>query len=307
MQTAYISHPACLLHDMGQGHPECPARIKAIEDQLIASGLFPLLQHHDAPSATREHLMRVHSETYIDAIEATAPAEGLAMIDPDTWMNPHTWDAALHAAGALVLATDLVMQGQAENAFCNVRPPGHHATRDRAMGFCFFNNLAVGVAHALEHHGLQRVAVVDFDVHHGNGTEAIFLDDPRVLLCSSFQHPFYPYSGAHTVSDHILPAPLPAHTDGAGFRAAVSEKFLSALNAFKPQMIFISAGFDGHAADDLAELRLTTADYGWVTDMACGVAARHANHRVVSTLEGGYELSALAASVATHIDRLMAD
>jgi acetoin utilization deacetylase AcuC-like enzyme len=306
MQTAYISHPACLLHDMGRGHPECPARIKAIEDQLIASGIHPFLQHHEAPRATREQLARVHSAAYIDAIEAARPAGGLAMLDPDTWMNPHTWEAALRAAGALVLATDLVIQGKAENAFCNVRPPGHHATRHQAMGFCFFNNVAVGVAHALEQHGLERVAIVDFDVHHGNGTEDIFGNNPRVMLCSSFQHPYYPYSGVDTVSEHIIPAPLPAYTDGAGFRAAVTEKFLPALNRFQPQMIFVSAGFDAHREDELASLKLVEADYAWVTQEIKKVAATHASGRIVSTLEGGYALGALGRSATAHI-RVLCD
>jgi acetoin utilization deacetylase AcuC-like enzyme len=306
MLTAFITHPACLLHDMGSGHPECAARLQAIEDHLIATGIYSLLKHLEAPRATREQLARVHSEAYIDAIEATAPAEGLAMLDPDTWMNPHTWEAALRAAGALVLATDMVMQGQVENAFCNVRPPGHHATRNQAMGFCFFNNVAVGVAHALEHHGLERVAIFDFDVHHGNGTEDIFRDDPRVMLCSSFQHPYYPHCGADTVSDHIIPAPLPAYTDGAGFRAAVTEKFLPALNRFKPQMIFVSAGFDAHRDEDMASLKLMEADYTWVTQQIKKLAAAYAGGRIVSTLEGGYELHALGRSAAAHI-RVLGD
>jgi acetoin utilization deacetylase AcuC-like enzyme len=301
MTTAFISHPACLLHDMGYGHPERPARLKAIEEQLIADGLYEFLQHHEAPRVTREQLARVHSEAYIDAIEASQPADGLAMLDPDTWMNPHTWEAALRAAGALVLATDLVMQGRADNAFCSVRPPGHHATRHQAMGFCFFNNVAVGVAHALEHHRLKRLAIFDFDVHHGNGTEDIFRDDPRVMLCSSFQHPYYPYSGADTVSDHIIPLPLPPYTDGAAYRAAVSEKFLPALERFKPQMIFVSAGFDAHRDDGLASLRLVEDDYAWVTREIKKLAAAHAGGRIVSTLEGGYELQALGRSAAAHI------
>ena len=301
MQTAYISHPACLLHDMGRGHPECPARIRAIEDQLIASQILPLLQHHDAPRATREQLERVHSAAYLNEIEAAAPGEGLAMLDPDTWMNPHSREAALRAAGALVLATDLVMSGRAENAFCNVRPPGHHASRDRSMGFCIFNNVAVGAAHALEQHKLARVAIVDFDVHHGNGTEEIFRDDPRVMLCSSFQHPFYPHCGADTVSDHIIPAPLPAYTDGAGFRAAVTEKFLPALARFKPQMVFVSAGFDAHREDDMASLKLVEADYAWITREIKKVAAAHGDNRIVSTLEGGYELHALGRSAMAHV------
>ena len=306
MQTAYITHPACLLHDMGRGHPECPARIKAIEDQLIASQIFGFLQQHEAPRATREQLLRVHSAAYIAEIEASTPSEGLAMLDPDTWMNPHSWEAALRAAGALVLATDLVMQQGVENAFCNVRPPGHHATRDQSMGFCIFNNVAVGVAHALEHHGLERVAVVDFDVHHGNGTEAIFRDDPRVMLCSSFQHPFYPHSGADTVSSHIIPLPLPAYTDGAAYRAAFTEKFLPALNGFKPQMIFVCAGFDAHREDDMASLKLVEADYAWITQEVKKIAAQYAGRRIVSTLEGGYELHALGRSATAHI-RVLCD
>ncbi len=304
MTTAYISHSACLLHDMGRGHPECPARLKAIEEQLVADGIFPLLQHHDAPRATRGQLESVHGAAYVDAIEAASPAEGLVMLDPDTWMCPHTWEAALRAAGAVVLATDLVMQGRAENAFCNVRPPGHHATRSQAMGFCLFNNVAVGVAHALGHHGLERVAIVDFDVHHGNGTEDIFRDDPRVMLCSSFQHPFYPYSGADTVSDHIIPAPLPAYTDGTGFRAAVTQKFLPALNRFKPQMIFASAGFDAHREDGMASLGLVEDDYAWITREIRKLADVHAGRRVVSTLEGGYDLPALGRSAAAHVKAL---
>jgi acetoin utilization deacetylase AcuC-like enzyme len=193
------------------------------------------------------------------------------------------------------------MAGKVENAFCNVRPPGHHATRSHAMGFCFFNNVAVGAAHALEHHGLERVAIVDFDVHHGNGTENIFHADPRVMLCSSFQHPYYPYSGAESGNAHIIPAPLPAYSDGTVFRAAVTEKFLPALDAFKPQMIFVSAGFDAHRDDDMASLKLVEADYTWVTQEIKKVAATHARRRIVSTLEGGYELHALGRSVAAHV------
>jgi acetoin utilization deacetylase AcuC-like enzyme len=222
-------------------------------------------------------------------------------------MCPDTFEAALRAAGANVLATDLVIGGQVRRAFCNVRPPGHHAERAQAMGFCFFNNVAVGAAHALDHHGLDRVAILDFDVHLGNGTEDIFRGDRRVLICSSFQYPLYPGNNPGSVPGHIVNCPLPPGTGSEGFRKAVTEHWLPELEAFRPQMLFISAGFDAHAADDMAELRFTTADYAWVTDLACGVAARHCHNRVVSTLEGGYELAALAASAATHIDRLMAD
>jgi len=306
MPTAYISHPACLRHEMGPDHPECPARLKAIEDQLIASGIFPFLHHHEAPHATREQLARVHSTACLVAIDDAAPEEGLVRIDPDTWMNPHTREAALRAAGALVLATDLVFKGVAENAFCNVRPPGHHATRDQSMGFCFFNNVAVGVAHALEYHGLERVAVIDFDVHHGNGTEDIFRDDPRVMLCSSFQDRLYPDSGAGRASDHILLLPLPAHTGGPAFRAAVSEHFTPALNRFRPQMIFVSAGFDSHREDEMADLELVEDDYTWITREIKQVAAAHAEGRLVSALEGGYQLHALGRSATAHI-RVLCD
>lgn len=301
MQTAYISHPDCLLHEMGPYHPESPARLKAVEDQLIASGLFPLLQLHDAPLVTRQQIERVHSPAYVAEIFARSPAHGMVYLDPDTAMNPYTLTAALRAAGAAVLATDLVMAGEVENAFCNIRPPGHHAESARAMGFCIFNNIAVGVAHALEHHALSRVAIADFDVHHGNGTEEIFRDDPRVMLCSTFQHPFYPHCGADTVSDHIINVPLPAGTSGADFREAVKQRWLPALERFKPEMVFFSAGFDAHRDDGMAGLLLVEADYQWVTGQVKAVAEQYAQGRIVSVLEGGYELSALGRSAAAHV------
>ncbi len=306
MSTAFIRHRDCLRHDMGAHHPECADRLHAIEDQLIASGLIGYLQEHQAPLADRDHLARVHSDDYIDQIWASVPQNGLVHLDPDTAMNPHTLDAALRAAGAGVLATDLVVQGEAPNAFCCVRPPGHHAERERAMGFCFFNNVAVAAAHALEHHGLERVAVVDFDVHHGNGTEDIFRNDRRVLMVSTFQHPFYPYSGIEGRSDRMVNIPLPAYSDGARFRAAVESWWLPALDAFAPQMLFISAGFDAHREDDMASLALTEADYAWVTEQIKSVAERHAHGRIVSLLEGGYALSALGRSVVAHL-RTLAD
>jgi acetoin utilization deacetylase AcuC-like enzyme len=286
---------------MGHDHPESPARLRAIEDQLIASGIFPFLQHHEAPLATREQVLRVHSQAHFNAMASTSPAEDLVAIDPDTWMNPYTLQAALRAAGAVVLGTDLVMQGKVENAFCNVRPPGHHATRSEAMGFCFFNNVTVGAAHALAQHGLERVAIADFDAHHGNGSEDIFKDDARVLLCSTFQHPLYPFCGADSSSDHVVNVPLPAYADGTGFRAAVAENWLPALLAFEPEMIFISAGFDAHREDDMANLKLVEADYAWVTRELKLVAARHARKRIVSVLEGGYALHALGRNATAHI------
>lgn len=304
MQTAYISHPDCLKHDMGTGHPESPARLRAIEEQLNAAGLMQKLQRHDAPLATTEQLVRVHDPRYIEAIHAAAPKQGLIYLDPDTAMNPFSWQAALRAAGAAVLAVDLVMKGKAENAFCAVRPPGHHAESAHAMGFCIFNNVAVGVAHALAQHGLQRVAIADFDVHHGNGTEQIFHDDPRVMLCSTFQHPYYPYRGADSGNEHIINVPLPAGTDGEAFRAAVVKHWLPALERFQPEMIFFSAGFDAHRDDFLAQLNLAEDDYAWVTQQVKTIADKSAKGRVVSLLEGGYELHALGSSALAHIRTL---
>ena len=286
---------------MGPHHPESPARLTAIDDQLIASRLMPHLLHHEAPRATKEQLARVHARAYIERIEALSPKTGLAHLDPDTAMNPHTLEAALRAAGAAVLGTELVIDGQASTAFCSVRPPGHHAESARAMGFCIFNNVAVGVAHALERYGLERVAIADFDVHHGNGTEEIFRNDPRVMLCSTFQHPFYPFKGADSGSERMINVPLPAGTAGEEYRAAVTAHWLPALARFRPEMVFVSAGFDGHRDDDMAMLRLTEADYAWVTEQIKAVADEHAQGRVVSLLEGGYELHALGRSVAAHV------
>ena len=304
MATAFITHRDCLLHDMGAHHPECPARLSAIQDQLIASGLINHVQQNEAPKATREQLERVHMPGYLDAIEEASPHNGMVYLDPDTAMNPHTLDAALRAAGAGVMATDKVISGEAENAFCAVRPPGHHAERDRAMGFCVINSVAVAAAHALEHHGLERVAIVDFDVHHGNGTEEIFRDDARVLMVSTFQHPFYPYSGTEGRSDRMVNIPLAAYSGGKEFRAAVETYWLPALEAFKPQMLFISAGFDAHREDDLAMLNFVEADYTWVTEKLVAVANKYAGGRIVSLLEGGYSLSALGRSAAVHVKTL---
>jgi acetoin utilization deacetylase AcuC-like enzyme len=304
LTTLFITHRDCRLHDMGAHHPECPARLAAIEDQLIASGLMNHLDHAEAPKASAEQLERVHDAGYLDAIEDAAPSEGWVQLDPDTAMNPHTLDAALRAAGAGVLAVDRVMAGAAENAFCAVRPPGHHALRGRAMGFCVINNIAVAAAHALDHHGLERVAIVDFDVHHGNGTEEIFTGDERVLMVSTFQHPFYPYSGAEGRSQRMVNIPLAAYSDGKAFRAAVEQHWLPALAAFKPQMLLISAGFDAHREDDLAMLQLVEADYAWVTEKLMTVARQHCQGRIVAMLEGGYALSALGRSVAVHLKAL---
>lgn len=301
MHTAYITHPACLKHDMGAGHPECPARIHAIKDQLTASGLLDFLSQHEAPKASNDELARVHAVEYIEWIFSQSPHSGLVYLDGDTAMNPYTLDAALHAAGAVIKGVDLVMSGLVQNAFCNIRPPGHHAGRSSASGFCIFNNVAVAAAHALEHHGLQRVAIADFDVHHGNGTEDIFHDDPRVMLCSTFRHPYYPYCGADSGNDHIINVPLAAGSTGAEFRSAVTEQWLPALERFQPQLLLISAGFDAHWEDDMGGMALREADYLWVTETLKDIAKRHANGRIVSALEGGYALRALGRSVMTHI------
>ena len=305
MPIAYITHPSSLLHDMGPYHPECPDRLHAINDRLIAAGLDIYLRHYTAPAATHEQLARVHGEGYIATLEAESPASGLHFIDPDTAMNPHSLAAARHAAGAAVLATDLVVRGEVRGAFCAVRPPGHHAERNRAMGFCLFNNVAVGAAHALAAHGMQRVAIVDFDVHHGNGTEDIFTDDPRVLMVSTFQHPLYPYSGTENEAPHMVNIPLAAGSGSAAFRDVVREHWLPALERHQPDIIYVSAGFDAHREDPLAGLKLTEADYAWVTREIVAVAGKHGNGRIVSTLEGGYALSALGRSAAEHVRELL--
>ncbi|MEW6677985.1 MAG: histone deacetylase family protein [Pseudomonadota bacterium] len=304
MNTAYITHAACLRHDMGAWHPESPARLTAIEDHLHAARLYDYLVHRHAPKAGREALERVHDPDYVATIHAASPQTGLVHLDGDTAMNPHSLEAALHAAGGAIHGVDLVMLGEVANAFVACRPPGHHATRNQAMGFCIFNNVAVAAAHALACHGLERVAIVDFDVHHGNGTEAIFSADPRVMLCSSFQHPFYPFSGAGSGNAHIINVPLPAGTTGEQYRTAFEARMLPPLMAFKPQLVLVSAGFDSHREDDMAQFGLVEADYVWVTEQIMAVADASAQGRIVSVLEGGYELSALARSVAAHVRTL---
>ena len=305
MTTAYISHPACKLHDMGAGHPESPQRLSAIKDRLIAASIDGLMQHHEAPLATREMLLRVHRESYVDEIEAKAPRAGSIQLDPDTSMNPHSLEAAQRAAGAVVMGVDLVMKGKVKNAFCAVRPPGHHALSSRSMGFCIFNNVAVAAAHARAVHGIKRVAILDFDVHHGNGTEEIFANEPNVMLCSTFQHPYYPYQGADTVSDHIINTPIAANSGGKEFREAVMRDWIPNVKRFRPDLILISAGFDAHKDDPLAYLKLTEDDYRWVTAEIMKLADEFSKGRIVSALEGGYNLDALGRSVTEHIRVLM--
>lgn len=314
-KTGFFTHPSCRKHEMGAGHPECPQRLDAIHDWLLATGVLDALEQLQAPSAPLADLELAHSRMHIaslrgltdglrDEMKAGGPSH--VQIDPDTSLNVHTWDAALHAAGAALAATDAVMAGELANAFCAVRPPGHHACREKAMGFCFFNNVAVAARYALERHGLDRVAIIDFDVHHGNGTEDIVAGDARILMVSFFQHPFYPYRGAHSNAPNLLNVPLPAYSKGDAVRAVVERDWLPRLEAFAPQMVFISAGFDAHRDDELGQMALVESDYAWITQRIKGVAQRHANGRIVSCLEGGYQLDALARSVEAHV-RVLAD
>ncbi len=301
MATAFITHADCAKHDMGPYHPESPARVKSVDEYVRAAGLLDKLTLVEAPLATDEQLARAHPESYIETIRDAAPQTGMVQLDPDTAMNPYSLNAALRAAGSGILGIDMVMAGEVRNAFCNVRPCGHHATRDRSMGFCIFNNIAVAAYHATEVHKLDRVAIVDFDVHHGNGTEDIVSDDDRIFMCGTFQHPFYPYSGTDHPARNMCNVPLPAGTGSDGFRKASEEIWLPALEKFEPELILISAGFDAHGDDPLAQLRLTDDDYAWVTEKLMGVAERHSEGRIVSVLEGGYSIQALGRSVVRHV------
>lgn len=306
--TAFVSHPACFGHNMGEGHPENPARLTAIRDQLMAAQLFDFLQEVEAEEVSDVQLARVHPPRYIQYLESVSPHTGTFRVDSDTAMNSGTLTAARYSAGAVVKAVDLVMKGKAPNAFCAVRPPGHHAESEKAMGFCFINNVAVGVMHAVAEYHLERVLIVDFDVHHGNGTDEIFKDDERVMLLSMFQHPFFPYSGDRSLGSnpHIINTPLKAGTRGAEFRKMVEEIWLPKIQSFAPQLIFISAGFDAHLEDDMGGLGLVEADYAWVTGHLLQHAQLFCQGKLVSVLEGGYDLSSLARSVAAHIKVLAA-
>jgi len=307
MKTAYITHPDCLKHEMTQGHPEEPARLLAIQDQLQSQQLWDFLEHFEPNDASQESLLRAHTQRHIDHLFKNAPQAGqpLFHVDPDTFMNEQTLNAALKSAGAGIMAVNLIMEKKVDNAFCAVRPPGHHAEHDKGMGFCFFNNIAVAAAHVLEKYKLERVAIVDFDVHHGNGTEDIFENDPRVLVCSTYEHPLYPYSGRATIPGRLINCPLKSGSAGPEFRMAVQKEWLPELEAFKPQFIFISAGFDAHWQDDMAQLQLNESDYQWVTRKMVQIAEKYSEGRIVSMLEGGYVLDALGRSAEQHIRVLM--
>jgi acetoin utilization deacetylase AcuC-like enzyme len=311
MIATLISHPSCHQHKMPAGHPECADRLDAINNQLMANGIDGLLYYRDALAATDEQLLRVHTREHLQKITAAAPGDDIKACGDDIYLSPNTLIAARHAAGAGVMGVDMIMAGKTDAVFCNVRPPGHHAEHARAMGFCIFNNVAVAAAHAMAAHGLERVAIVDFDVHHGNGTQDIFFSDERVLFCSSFQYPFYPDTNIDDVPAHIINTPLPATCRGKEFREAITAQWLPALINFKPQMIFISAGFDAYIDDDMSSISLVEQDYGWVTqalrqimDESQSYAAEERCHGIVSVLEGGYDLLGLGRCAVAHIKAL---
>ena len=305
MSTALIFHDECSDHEISPGHPECPQRLDAIHHQLQKQGIYDYLQHREAPLATREQLMLAHPQSYIDHIHRQAPESGSIALDADTAMNRYSLHASLRAAGAGAMAVDMVCKGEVKNAFCLTRPPGHHAERTQAMGFCFFGNIAIAARHALKTYGLDRVAILDFDVHHGNGTEDIVDGDPGILFCSSFQHPFYPGNYRENVTDQRVNVPLKSGSNSADFRQAITQHWFPAIEEFEPQMIFVSAGFDAHAEDPLANICLLDDDYVWITKQIMSIADRHSEGRIVSMLEGGYALPALGRCATAHIRGLM--
>ena len=306
METLYITHPACHLHEMGVWHPESPNRLDAVSKQLLASDLASHLHSHQARAASREDILRVHTSQHLEYLHEKAPTQGYFSIDADTIMNAHTLEAAYHAAGAGLDAVDALMAGQMRQAFCSVRPPGHHASSDRAMGFCFFNNVAIAVAYALEKYPLQRVLIVDFDVHHGNGTEDIFAHDERVLMCGFFQHPYFPGSFHQPQAKNMLNIPMEAHTQADRILERFEKLCLPRIVAFEPELVFFSAGFDAHSDDEMGQLGLVEADFSALTRMVMQATAKSAQGRVISLLEGGYELLSLGRSVEAHIRAMSA-
>lgn len=304
MSVAIISHPQCIEHDLGPYHPEQPSRLNVVNDQLISSGLGYVCPQYNSDKITREHLLKVHDSEYIDSLYANAPTTGSYNIDGDTQMMKETLGAAEHAAGAGVMAIDLLMEKKHRAAFCPVRPPGHHAEKSRAMGFCFFNNVAIAAMYAIDKYNLKRIAIIDFDVHHGNGTQDIFEGKAEVLFCSSFEHPLYPFSGEGKTADNVMNIPLPASTKSQEYRAAVS-KWFAAIDDFSPELIIISAGFDGHIADDMSSHALVDPDYHWLTAELVTLADQHCEGRILSMLEGGYAIHALGRTVIAHLKALL--
>jgi acetoin utilization deacetylase AcuC-like enzyme len=306
MTTLLLTHPACLLHDTGYGHPERADRLRAIDDAL-SSPVFKTLKRAEAPRAELAAIERLHPKTYIERVRASIPAQGYNFLDPDTVVSPASFEAALRAAGACIYAVDQVATGKADNAFCAVRPPGHHAEPSRAMGFCLFNNVAIAALHARAAHGAKRVAVIDFDVHHGNGTQVAFWSDPGLFYGSTHQMPLFPGTGALNERGvgNIFNAPLNPGADGEDFRSAYEARILPALDAFAPDFLLVSAGFDAHIRDPLAQLELLEPDFAWVTERLLEAAEKHCGGKLVSTLEGGYDLDALANSTAVHVQTLM--
>ncbi|WMS88453.1 histone deacetylase family protein [Pleionea litopenaei] len=300
-----INSDKCRLHEMGEHHPERPARLDAISDQLIASGLEYSLTFLEAEPIDKQLLSLAHKSNYIDSLFSLSPKQGYAQVDPDTSMNKHSLEAALIAAGAGIQGIDLLMTDKERKVFCAVRPPGHHAEADRAMGFCFFNNIALAAKYALEKYSLNRVAILDFDVHHGNGTENIVSGDHRVLFCSIFQHPFYPYTSLDNTSSNVINVPLSAGAKGMEFREKIWEHWFPSLEAFQPELVLVSAGFDGHLEDEMAQWCLVEDDYFWVSQKIRDLAEKHCSGRVLSMLEGGYALSALGRSVVAHLKGLL--
>ncbi|MBI1238970.1 MAG: histone deacetylase family protein [Alphaproteobacteria bacterium] len=307
MTTGLFSSSACLYHEPPLGHPESPDRLRAVLHALEGEA-FQFLQRFDAPPAAREDLERLHGAAYVDAILAAVPQEGHAHIDADTVLSPGSREAALRAAGAVTAAVDAVIAGDVQNAFCAVRPPGHHAEPHQAMGFCLFNNIAVGALRARAVHGLKRIAVIDFDVHHGNGTQAAFESDPDLFYGSTHQAPLYPGTGhprERGIAGNIVNAALRPGASGPEFREAMDAIVLPALEAFSPELVLVSAGFDAHRLDPLANLGLTEADFGWITERLARIARQTCGGRLVSSLEGGYNLTALADSASAHVKALM--
>ncbi|HUC71995.1 MAG TPA: histone deacetylase family protein [Stellaceae bacterium] len=308
MTTLLYTHSACLEHDPGTHHPESPARLRAVLAAL-SGPQFAALERREAPEAAIDDLLRAHPRRHVERILNAVPRAGYVAIDADTVLSPGSGRAALRAVGAVAAAVDAVVAEEADNAFCAVRPPGHHAEPDRAMGFCLFNSAAIGALRARDVHGLGRVAVVDFDVHHGNGTQAAFEADETLFYASTHQYPLYPGTGAasETGVGNIVNVPLRSMSGSGPFRRAFGERILPALDDFRPELVIVSAGFDAHRSDPLAQLMLDESDYIWVTEKLVGLARRHAQGRLVSTLEGGYDLAALGASAAAHVQALMAE